>query len=181
MTTLIDRTAISTAAPFDLADILAHVRVDTDEADDELTRMARTAAREFEQAAQVALLTQTIKVTLVSPWPRSELRLPIGPADLVAPPVVTVDGAAFDGFQVLGEFRPVLWSADYGTLGPDLVTIEYQAGFGPDETDIPLDIAEAIADQAALHFDGRSPMDRRDAMASPHFDRIVARYRGVAV
>ncbi|SIS93432.1 hypothetical protein SAMN05878426_1206 [Phaeovulum vinaykumarii] len=34
-------------------------------------------------------------------------------------------------------------------------------------------------DQAALHYDGRSPMDAKALSTSPHMARVGARYRGV--
>ncbi len=36
-------------------------------------------------------------------------------------------------------------------------------------------------DQAALHYDGRSPMGAKSLTTSPHMARVAARYRGVQV
>ena len=78
--------------------------------------------------------------------------------------------------------RPYLrWQDAYHDLTPRQVTIEYQAGFGATATDIPYDLAQALMDQAALHYDGRSPMDAKSLTTSPHMARIGARYRGVQV
>lgn len=158
MNTIIDRTHIGAAEPFDLAAIKAHVRIDVYAPDAELRRMAWTAASEFEQAAQVTLLTQTINLTKTRPYPSSYIRPLVGPIDAKTAPVVTVNGAAFEGFEVLGDLHPVLWSPAYQRLDVDLVTVEYRAGFGPVATDIPTDIAQAIADQVALLFDELLPI-----------------------
>lgn len=168
--------------PAALAQAKAHARVDHDEDDAALELMIATAAAELEHFAQIALLTQTIRVTIFDPdTGRDWLRLPIGPADEDSPPSVLVDGVAFTDFDFVGGNRPgIRWGATWSEIAnPTRVTIEYTAGFGDTAADVPADLAQAVLDQAALHYDARSPMSRRELTTSPHMARIGARYRGV--
>ncbi|ASM72844.1 MULTISPECIES: head-tail connector protein [Roseobacteraceae] len=182
MKMLVDRTAIGTALPFVLEDLKNHIRVDGAGDDAAITNIGHTAAAEIEQFAQIALLTQTIRVTIFKPGQEFGLILPIGPVADEDVPTVTIDGQAFTDFNFLGGNRPFIqWLDSFYRLTPTKLMIEYQAGFGQAASDIPRDLAQALMDQAALHYDGRSPMDAKSLTTSPHMARVAARYRGVQV
>lgn len=169
--------------PFNLPNLKEHLRVSDDAEDAAITNIGLTAAAEIEQFAQIALLTQTIRVTIFRPVPQGYgQNLPIGPVADDDVPTVTIDGEAFTAFDFVAGNRPYIrWLAEYHNLIPDRMTIEYQAGFGATAAGIPHDLAQAIMDQAALHYDGRSPMDAKSLTTSPHMARVGARYRGVQV
>lgn len=180
MKMLVHRTAVSAALAVALEDVAGHLRIDFPDDDDALTNIIHAATAEIEQFAQIALLTQTIRVTIFDPPRQAGLNLPIGPVTDDDQPTVTIDGEAFTAFEFVGGNRPYIrWLADYHGLTPSRMTISYQAGFGADASDVPKDLAQAIMDQAALHYDGRSPMDAKSLTSSPHMARIAARYRGV--
>jgi len=180
MKMLVHRTPVSTALPFDLDDLKSHIRVNDDVDDASITNMGHTAAAEIEQFAQIALLAQTIRVTIFEPTREGGFRLPIGPVADDDIPAVTIDGEEFRAFDFAGGNRPYIrWLASWHDLTPSRITIEYQAGFGADAPSIPHDLAQALMDQAALHYDGRSPMDAKSLTTSPHMARVGARYRGV--
>ncbi|KPP85801.1 MAG: Phage QLRG family, putative DNA packaging [Rhodobacteraceae bacterium HLUCCO07] len=183
MKMLVHRTVDSAELPFVLDNVKLHLRVSDDAEDGAIQNMALTAAAEIEQFAQIALLHQTIRVTVFDPTPNEyAFNLPVGPVADDAPPTVTLDGEAFTAFDFVGGKRPYIrWLADYHDLTPDRMTIEYQAGFGADASAIPADLAQALMDQAALHYDGRSPMDAKSLTTSPHMARVGARYRGAKV
>lgn len=182
MKMLVDRIASGSAPPFDLYSLKSFLRVDHDEEDGDIINMGRTAATEIEQFAQVALLTQTIRVSIFNPPKEQGLNLPIGPVSGDEVPTITIDGEGFTGFEFVGGNRPYLhWLSSYFDLTPSRMTVEYEAGFGADASSIPRDLAQALMDQTALHFDGRSPMDAKSLTTSPHLARICARYRGVQV
>lgn len=182
MKMLVHRTAVSSAQPFDLNNLKLHIRVNDDVDDLEIMKMGYTAAAEIEQFAQIALLTQTIRVTILNPPQEYGLNLPIGPVSDDDVPTVTIDGEAFTAFDFVGGHRPYIrWLASYYDLITSRMTIEYQAGFGEASASIPHDLAQALMDQAALHYDGRSPMDAKSLTTSPHMARVGARYRGVQV
>lgn len=181
MKMLVDRTPVGAAAPFSLPELKLHLRVTHDDEDTAILASAHTAAREVEHAAQIALLSQTIRVTVVEPEKETLLILPIGPGLNSASATVTIDGDTFSDFEFVTGVRPmIIWGEEYEYLDPRRITIEYLAGFGPGLSNVPADLAQAIRDQTAVHFDGRSPMDRKALTSSPHMQRIVARYRGVA-
>ncbi len=184
MKMLVHRVAISGDAPFNLPAVKVQMRVDGDHDDAAIENMAWTAAEDIQDFAQIALLMQTIRVSVFDPdWNASFLRLPVGPVLDDAPISVTFDGAAFTGFELVRGNRPTLrWNQPvYDRLMPSRINIEYQAGFGAEADAIPRDLAQAIMDQAALLYDGRSPMDTKALYTSPHMARIGARYRGVSM
>lgn len=182
MKMLVQRTPVTDAAPFWLPDVQAHVRVSDEAEAATLEAMAATAAAEIEQFGQIALLYQTVRVTIFDRPTESYLRLPIGPVADDARPTVTIDGNPFTDFRFTGGIRPcITWGAGFNTLRPGWMSIEYQAGFGPTSADIPRDLGQALLDQTALHYDGRSPMDAKSLTTSPHMARIGARYRGVQI
>lgn len=180
MKMLVQRIPLATADPFDVELVKGHIRVDGELENDAVAVIARTSAAEVEQFAQIALLHQTIKVTIFNPVQECGLNLPIGPVVEGGVTVVTPDGETFSDFAFVGGIRPYIhWGAGYFNLSPSLLEIEYQAGFGAQASDIPHDLSQALMDQAALHYDGRSPMDAKSLTTSPHMARIGARYRGV--
>lgn len=181
MKMLVHQIPIATGLPVSLDMVKDHARIDFTDDDALLTQMIHTAAGEVEQFAQIALLTRTVRVTIFRPPPNQySLNLPIGPVADDATPTVMIDGEAFTGFAFVGGNRPYIrWLASYAELIPDRISIEYTAGFGADQAAIPNDLAQAVADQASLHYDGRSPMNAKELTTSPHMARIGARYRGV--
>tara|TARA_R110002072_G_scaffold109603_4_gene237066 strand:- start:189 stop:737 length:549 start_codon:yes stop_codon:yes gene_type:complete len=180
MKMLVHRTPAPSGFPFNLDTVKEHVRLDGFENDEEITNMARAAAAELEQFAQIALLTQSIRVTVFDPMPEPGLLLPIGPVLGDDLPTVLIDGTAFTGFDFVPGNRPYLrWYGQYHSLLPRRLVIEYQAGFGASAADVPDDLAHALMDQTALYFDGRSPMAAKSLTTSPHMARIGAKYRGV--
>ena len=182
MKMLVHRTSGGGYLPFSLDDLKSHIRVTNSVDDNVIINMGNTAAAEIEQFAQIALLTQTIRETIFDPPVETGLRLSIGPVKDDDVPTVTIDGEAFTDFAFVGGNRPYIrWGETYHKLVPIRVTVEYQAGFGATAADIPPDLAQAIMDQAALHYDGRSPMDVKSLTTSPHMARIGARYRGVTL
>lgn len=180
MKMLTQRIPSGAALPFDLENLKLHIRAPDDSEDGAITNIGMTAAAELEQFAQIALLSQTIRITIFDLTSGSGIDLPIGPVADTDVPTVTINGSAFTEFDFVGGNRPhVRWRSAYYTLAPSHIVIEYQAGFGATAADIPADLSQALMDQAALHYDGRSPMDAKSLTTSPHMARVGARYRGV--
>lgn len=182
MKMLVSRTPVSNAAPFDLEALKEHMRLYETDEDAAVENMGWTAAQEVEQLAQIALLTQNVRVVIFDPGNSPDLRLPIGPVADGSTLTIMMDGEAFTDFILVGGTRAMVrLGRTFFDLSPDMITIEYPAGFGDAATAIPRDLAQAIMDQSALHYDGRSPMDAKCLTTSPHMARIAARYRGVQV
>lgn len=184
MTTIIERQPIATALPYDLDALKIHFRVDHSFEDDLIRAMGATAAAELEDAAQVALLTQTIRLTIFAPRRDADdfLRLPIGPMAADTVPIVTIDGEGFTDFQAIPGNKPgIYWGETYTARDHDRVSIEYMAGFGTEESDVPRDLSMALNDQALMLYEARGATDNRLRVSSPHMARVASRYRGVRV
>ena len=181
MKMLAHRIQVSTNQPVNFLDAKAHCRIDFDSDDPSLQMMINAAAREIEDFAQVALLTQTIRVIIFRPRLGAYgVGLPVGPVLNDVTPTVTIDGTAFTGFDFDAGDRPfVRWLAPYHDLIPERMVIEYQAGFGDDYSAIPADLYQAILDQTAMLYEQRAATDLKTASMSPHMGRIGAKYRGV--
>lgn len=172
-------------AASDLAMTRQQLRLMPDE-DDEIelvTQMLDTATRELEEHAALAVRTQTIRLRLDG-WPEGGLiELPIGPVQPDATFSVTANGTPVEAVDLLTGRRGALMLTHLVTeelLGAEVV-VEYEAGFGPDVADVPADIAQAVLDQVAAHYDQRGAPDRRETSSSAHMARIAARYRGVRI
>lgn len=183
MKTLVQRLPTNTNPPFDLELLKQHLRVSGDEEDEAITNIGLTAAAELEQFAQVALLFQTIHiVALASDLSKGFMSLPIGPFIDGGAVSLRIDEVQVDNPSVFSGSRPVIcWPDQFKSIQPRKLLIEYRAGFGADASDIPADLSQALRDQAALHYDGRSPMDAKSLTTSPHMARVGARYRGVSI
>lgn len=158
----------------------AHCRVDGNESDAELGEMIAAATRELEDYSGLALLDQTIRVTLEC-WSRASVfPLPIAPVLDVLPVSITADGAPYEDFAVITGQRPAIRIA--GDRPSGVVVIEYEAGFGATENDIPDDIRMAIVGQVANLYERRGDDDAAKGTGmAPQFARIAARYRRVAL
>ncbi|MEM1149840.1 MAG: hypothetical protein AAGI03_04685 [Pseudomonadota bacterium] len=181
MKMLTHRIPIGSADPFNLATVKEHLIVDFSDADAEIAILARSSALELEHFAQIALLNQTIRVTLFSPpVGPSGMQLPIGPTADDAVATVLIDGAVFSDFRFVPGPRPYIhWGESYRASEVQWMTIEYIAGFGAAHDDIPSDLMQAVMDQVALQFDSRGSVDHKMHTTSPHLTRIGAKYRGV--
>lgn len=184
----ITRTPISTAAPFVLDDVKAHARIDGDFDDWAIQRMADTAAREIEAHCALALLSQTVTVTL-SEW-GCVVPLPVGPLDVVAlddHPITVktreADGSLItwpQGWWVDAGRYPVLHLTDRAFVNGTALVVTYPAGFGAEASRIPEDLQHAINDQAAAFYDLRGAEDGKQGL-SLAASRIAARHRRVVV
>lgn len=158
-------------------DAKLHARVDDDFEDAAFLRMMVSAIIEAEDYASIAFLHQAVRVTLDARPRDGKIALPIGPLRDWTNVSVTVAGEDYADFTVTTGPRPVLhldWPCPPGTI-----SIEYIAGFGETGADVPDDLCHALLDQVAVYYDARGAVDRSTVTLSPHFARIVGRYRGV--
>ena len=176
---IVERLIIATGIAFNLQDLAAHCRVDTSDDDLSLYRDGQAAAAELEHYAQLALLTQTIRVTLPC-WPRScWFNLPISPLIDPLSVAITADGVAYLPFGIVQGLRPAVHLTEDRPAG--LIVVTYRAGFGGSASDVPTDLRLAILDQAAAFYDLRGAGDGKTNGMSPHMARVAARYRRVAL
>lgn len=172
----------ASTAPVGLLSVKSHCRVDYDEDDQLIEGLTLAAMADIEDAAQIAVLTQTIRVTIFSPGHNTTLFLPIGPALQSEGVTVTVDGEPFTGFEFVTGNRPMIkFSTLYPDPSPDRLQVEYVAGFGSTPQHIPRDIQLAITDQAAVLYEARGQIDPKHLTTSGQLARVAARYRGVRI
>lgn len=184
MKTIVHRIPTTNLNPFLLQDVRQYLRVTDSGEDAAILQMARAAAEELEHFAQIALLTQTIRVTIFDPGclSTSYLSLPVGPVQEGSVATITIDGAPFTDFDLCTGNRPsIRFGRSFWDMLVTRLVIEYEAGFGASASAIPFDLAQAIKDQAALVYDGRSPIEKDARTSSPQLARAGARYRGVAI
>ncbi|MCT4333787.1 hypothetical protein MU516_13025 [Paracoccus sp. YLB-12] len=179
------RTPISTAAAWHLSDVKERGRIDGDDEDAGIAMMADTAAAEIERHCELALLAQTITVT-VDEW-CNRIPLPVGPfwaAGASEHPVeveaVAEDGSTSNvtGFYVLPGRYPILKLTE--TVAAHGLRITYPAGYGEEVGSIPADLQLAISDHAARLYDMRGADDAPQGL-SIAAARIAARHRRVAI
>lgn len=166
----------STTAWADLDDAKRWARVDGDFEDGDFARMIDAVALEAESFAEIALLSQTVRI-LLPKWPRGHVQLPIAPVLDPASVKIFVDTVQWTDFHLGIGPRPLL--SICGSPPAGVIVIEYQAGFGSTPDAIPADLAQALLDQVAVYYDARGSGDGKRITLSPHFTRILSRYRGV--
>lgn len=176
----VQRVVTSQNVPFELESLRQHLRVSDGSEDIDIAQIGRTAAADLEHMAQIALLSQDIKISIFGATLGEGMSLPIGPVSEAKNPFIHWDDEPFGGFVFVDGNRPYIhWDAEFQGKCPTRLDIDYEAGFGTDASFIPFDLSQAIMDQAALHYDGRAPMDAKALTSSPHMARIAAKYRGV--
>jgi uncharacterized phiE125 gp8 family phage protein len=182
----VERIPFAETAPFDLADLKIHARVDHDDEDAALSLMGWTASGEIEAQTELALLAQTITAT-VDAWGAC-IPLPVGPfypAGLGEHPVsvqlrdaegnVTAHPA---GWWIEPGRRPVLHLTSKGD--GDALIVTYPAGYGEAVTEIPQDLRLAVNDEAARLYDLRGASEAPQGL-SLAASRVVGRYARVRV
>lgn len=179
------RTPIASGSAVSLDQVKARARIDGDDDDAGIAMLIDTAASEIEAHCGIALLAQSVTVTLRA-WCK-RIPLPVGPfwVEGLAEHPVTVElldeaGNATPhpaGFWMdCGRF-PVLSLTGDGNGAA--IRITYPAGYG-DPDDIPADLQLAVTDHASLLFDARGLTDAPQGL-SIAAARIAARHRRIGI
>ena len=151
MKMLVQRTPTSANAPFVLGELKEYARIDGPDDDFTLDRMGRAAAAEVEHFAQVALLSQTIRVTILDLVHGAGLTLPIGPVADDATATVTIDGQALTGFDFVTGTRPYLsWPTSIRGTASARVVIELGVCYALSGVEDAAAVAVAETDAAVV-------------------------------
>lgn len=170
--------------PVSLAEMKAHLRLDTDDEDGLLASLIAAARGLVERRCRLLLVTQSWRVTLDG-WPDGRrVALPLAP--LLAVTAVRITGAG--GTAV--TLDPALYRLDAG-LDPGGLAIDAAApvpgvpvggievdatyGFGPDAAAVPAPLRLAIRRLAAAWFEHRG--DGPDRVVPVDVDTLLAPYR----
>ncbi|MCB1350740.1 MAG: hypothetical protein KDK11_19660 [Maritimibacter sp.] len=188
---LVEQTTVPSAA-LPVAQFKDHLRLGTGFADDGvqdevLEAYLRAAIAAIEARTSKALLTRSFSWTLTAWRDLAAQVLPLAPVSAITGLSIfdrlgveeVVDSAAFALEQDL--HRPRLVSTGYTLpvipVGGRAV-IGFDAGFGPDWTDVPADLAQAVKLLAALYYEDRGTYGGETAMPVSVVS-LVARYRPV--
>jgi len=102
-----ERPLSGTPLPFDLEAVKVRLQAEGDAENDAITIIGTTAASEIEPFAQIALLEQSVRVTIFEPTQEAGLALPIGTVEIDNRPTVSIDGVAFTAFDFAGGWHPI--------------------------------------------------------------------------
>ena len=162
------------AEPVSLAQAKLHLRVDSDDDDELISRLIVSGRKQTEAAAGVAMIAQGWSVFL-DRWPGPQVKLPLHP--VMAVEDVWVYGeddvaAQVDAAHYFldGVSRPARLVLRSGRLWPvpgrrsNGVEIAFTAGFGTDAEDVPEPLRDAILRLVAHCYEHRG--DERVALGA---------------
>lgn len=176
-----------TIEPVTLADVKAHLRIDTPD-EDQLLQAAIVAARvHLEAATRRALIRQTWRLYLDA-WPDGRsVPIPLSP-------VIAIAGVTFyDIAGVARQWGPENWRLDQAAAPTRLVArvrpqpalydngveIDVVAGYGVSSIDVPGPLRQAVMVLVAGWYERRGMVGHAfaDALAPPGFDALIAPYK----
>ena len=179
------RTPIASGSAVSLDQVKDRARIDGDHDDAGIAMLIDTATAEIEAHCGIALLAQSVTVTLRA-WCK-RIPLPVGPfwTEGFAEHPVTVElldeaGIATPhpaGWWIQGGRYPVLNLAGNGNGAA--IRITYPAGFG-EPASIPADLQLAVIDHASMLYDARGLTDAPQGL-SIAATRIAARHRRIGI
>ena len=156
------------AEPLTLAEVKAHLRLDSGEEDLLLAALIRTAREHLERTTGLCLLSQTWRLYL-DRWPQTGVIL------LGKTPVQTIETIlVFDGAA-----RPArLWLRDPPSPGRVMngIEIDFIAGYGEAGTDMPDTLKRAMLSHVAQMFAFRGAVtpENQPAAVPAGYERLVA-------
>ena len=173
--------------PVTLAEVKAHLRLDTDDEDALLAALVRAAREHLEAETGLCLIVRLLRLYL-DDWPEGRvIQIARGPVQAIEMLTVyddfgvpvdvstagyVLDGAARPARLILPE-RPATGRAMNG------IEIDFTAGFGESGADVPDTLKRALLLHVAVMFELRGVIAAEDQPgAVPEgYDRLVAPYR----
>ncbi|THV14213.1 head-tail connector protein [Rhizobium rhizophilum] len=170
--------------PLTLAEVRAHLRLDTDEEDDLLLALATVAREHLERETELVLAARDFRLCR-DDWPEDGI-LAIARGPVRAVTAVTVydgDGEPqavdLDGHLLDGQARPArLWLRETPPPARALngIEVEFSAGFGESGVDVPETLKRAMLLHVAAMYAVRGVVapDAQPAVVPPGYDRLIA-------
>lgn len=172
------------AEPLTLAEVRAHLRLDTGDEDALLVSLITVAREHLEREAGLVLASRDFRLCLDA-WPDDGiLTIARGPVRAVTD-VTVYDGEGvgqavdLDGHLLDGEARPArLWLRDVPATGRVLngIEVEFVAGFGESGAEVPETLKRAMLLHIGAMFACRGVVapDAQPAVVPPGYDRLIA-------
>ncbi len=176
--------------PVSLAEAKAHMRIDHTAEDDTITEMITAARQALEDASDLALITQSWRVSLDN-WPDTVVELPRRPAQSVTEVRVTnlngidvvLDAGTYE-LKSIGDLARLvkhpsgIWPAP-GRFGGG-IEIDYMAGYGNAASNVPKSLRQALLMVIAHVYENRELLSRGGDQPLPSgVDALLAPYRRV--
>lgn len=181
------RTVEPAVEPVTLAEVKAHLRLDSDSDDALLNGLIHAAREDVERMAGIALVEQRWRLVL-DDWPRAgRVAIPLHPVrEILAITLYGPEGEASllgaSGYQTDADSRPA--RVQFLT-GPETlramngIEIDFSAGFGEAATDVPELLRRAVVLLVAHWYEFRAGFGPGDQPVSypTGYDRMIAPYR----
>jgi uncharacterized phiE125 gp8 family phage protein len=175
------------AEPLALAEVKAHLRLDSGEEDALLVSLIKTAREFIERETGLCLIAQSWRLYL-DRWPRDGiiriLKSPVQAIQTVT--VYSFDGAplqvSLEGHLLDGAGRPArLWLKNTPVTGRTVngIEIDFAAGFGEAGTDVPDTLKRAMLIHVGhmFAFRGAISPDQQPASIPEGYERLIAPFR----
>lgn len=173
--------------PITLAEVKAHLRLDTDDEDALLAGLARTARCHLEVETGLCLILRTLRLYL-DDWPEGRvIQIARGPVQTIetvtvydalgAPVALNAAGYVLDGEAC--PARLVLPARRASERAVNGIEIDFSAGFGESGADVPDTLKRALLLHVAAMYELRGvlPLDEQPGALPQGYDRLVAPYR----
>lgn len=172
------------AEPLTLADVKAHLRMDSGDEDTLLIALIRTAREHLERQTGLCLMTQTWRLYL-DRWPEGGMiQITRGPVQAIERiQVFDADGVPADltalDRLLDGDARPArLWLRDPASSGQAIngIEIDFISGYGEAAADVPDTLKRAMLIHVAHMFAFRGVVapDSQPAGVPAGYDRLIA-------
>lgn len=181
------------AASYPVSELVDHLHLGTGFADDGsqdavLEAYLRAAVATIEARTGKVLLEKDFSWEITRWYSSNRQGLPVAPVSVVA----SVTLVSFDGSETVVDdekynlrednFRPEVVAGCLPTVPTNgTVRIEFTAGFGPDWSDVPQDMAQAVLMLAAHYYQNRGGCADADGTIPMGVQALLERYRTVRI
>ncbi|MDE1186273.1 MAG: head-tail connector protein [Pantoea sp.] len=167
-----------------LAETKAHLRLDTTDEDDLVTRLITVAREHLERSTGLCLMNQSWRLHLDSICEDGVIPIARGPVQTIesvmvydetgSPSALSLDGHVLDGFR--RPARLMLPKPVRPGRAVNGIEIDFTAGFGATATDVPDTLKRAMLSHVAQMFSCRGVVAAEDqpALIPPGYDRLLA-------